>query len=148
MAESRGREPTGGYSGSEIERRVLQLLGRAQYSAVAALIGNMVLTVAFLWAINPTNLGYSAAVIVQNWPLAIGLALAWALPVATFAGSRQILELVKSGKWDRAQRLLAPMVVTGYVSWIVSGYFLHEGQHLLQAWVQSVPNPSPVSTAP
>jgi hypothetical protein len=121
--------------------RVLHLLRRAGVAAVGALAVSVVLEIAFLWAINPTNLGYSGMVVFQNGWLVVLWVLGWALPIVTFGGAQQALRLASSGQWAPMRRLLPFLVGTGYASWIVPGHYLLETLNLVNAW--AVPKPRP-----
>jgi hypothetical protein len=115
---------------------------------VGALAVNVGLEITFLWAINPTNLGYSWTIVFQNWWLATIWVAGWVFPVATFGGTQQVLRLAGSGDWNRARRWLPFLVGTGYVSWIIPGHYLLETLNLLNAWTEPTPRPPMARSVP
>jgi len=132
----------------EAKSAALNLLKGAEFSAGGAVVANLALEGLFLWSINPTNLVYSLMIVLQNWGLVAFVVLWLGLPALTFAGARSIRRSATSGDWARARRWLAPVVVTGYLSWIVPGYFLHETLNLLNSWTAVEPNPTMARSVP
>jgi hypothetical protein len=143
-----GPPPPSTAAGPDPARRVLQLLRRAGVAAAGALAVNVVLETAFLWAINPTNLGYSGMVVFQNWWLVVLWVLGWALPIVTFGGAQQTLRLASSGQWAQLRRWLPFLVGTGYTSWIVPGHYLLETLNLVNAGALPQPRPPMARSVP
>ena len=132
----------------ELVNRALHLLRRAGLAAVGALAVNVVLEIAFLWAINPANLSYSWIVVFQNWWLVVLWVLGWVLPVATFGGTQQAVRLARTGQWILLRRWLPSLVGTGYASWIVPGHYLLETLSLVHAWAEPKPGPPMARSVP
>ena len=112
-------------------------LGRARLTAAAAFVGEAILVLLFLWAVNPNNLLSAAGVLVQSDVLIAPIAVAMLLPVLTIVWVGWLVQSVRGGSWGAARRLLPAVMVLGYFSLIVPGYFLHETLHLIDSprWV-------------
>ena len=123
----------------EPAKAAVKLLRRAELSAVAAFVISLAVVGVFLWSINPTNLVYALTVVSQNWGLWGFALLALGLPAVTWAGARRIRQSGESGDWARIRPWLRPLIVTGYLSWIIPGYYLLETLNLLNRWRATEP---------
>lgn len=117
----------------------VRMLQHARSTAAGAFVAEGALVLLFLWAVNPNNLLAAAGVLVQSDVLIAPIAVAMLLPVLTVVWVGWLLQSVRGGNWANARRLLPAIMVLGYFSLIVPGYFLNETVHLIDSprWVPS-----------
>ncbi len=116
-----------------------RLLRRARSTAAGAFVAEGVLVLLFLWAVNPSSISAAAGVLVQSDVLIAPIAVAMLLPLLTIVWVGWLLQSARGGNWVSARRLLPAVMVLGYFSLIVPGYFLNETLHLIDSprWIPS-----------